>query len=321
MAGSDDEAALRASDPIARRQLAQEGRLVADLAATGRAILAGRPATAVPLKAGERIDTRDPVQRLRILAALTANTSLDAERSLAAAGNRGIDSLITLQIALGIARFAALLLVRADRSDPPSNRALPQHRQRLDRPRARARGQRLRYAGHAVLETLGCREDDVLGDGLLAYVHPDDRALIAGAESEGDPPEFRVRVRDRHREWRTLQAHVTDLRDDRHVRGVVLNARDVTEGVALERQLRRQALHDDLTGLPNRVHLRKAIGDALVRVANAGGEVAALLVDLDGFKHVNDTLGHDAGDELLRDGGALRVADGAAHHARLARRR
>ena len=74
-------------------------------------------------------------------------------------------------------------------------------------------------------------------------------------------------MRNRFGEWRHLEAHVTDLRHDRQVRGVVLNARDVTERIRLEEELTRQAFHDGLTGLANRALFRDRLDQALARSA------------------------------------------------------
>ena len=90
-----------------------------------------------------------------------------------------------------------------------------------------------------------------------------------------------------------LLCSLTELLDeDRHRVGWVAVNRDVTD----ERRTERLALYDPLTGLPNRRYLL----DCLDETARRGGGLAVLFVDLDGFKQVNDTLGHEAGDEVLR---------------------
>jgi len=92
---------------------------------------------------------------------------------------------------------------------------------------------------------------------------------------------------------------------------------DITERVRVEEALRRQALHDALTGLPNRTLLGDRLGHALAAARRDRAPLALFLMDLDRFKEVNDTLGHDAGDALLREVGqriqeALRASDTVA---------
>jgi diguanylate cyclase (GGDEF)-like protein/PAS domain S-box-containing protein len=80
---------------------------------------------------------------------------------------------------------------------------------------------------------------------------------------------------------------------------VVLNMHDVTKQRELEEQLRHDALHDPLTGLWNRPAFAHYAEKACARAARDGSTLALLFVDLDGFKQVNDTLGHSLGDEVL----------------------
>jgi diguanylate cyclase (GGDEF)-like protein len=100
--------------------------------------------------------------------------------------------------------------------------------------------------------------------------------------------------------FRHIEVIVADLRDDPNVEGIVLTMRDVTDRRELEIRLAHQAFHDTLTGLPNRALFEDRVRHALARtVRRPTSAVAVIFIDLDDFKGVNDTLGHQAGDELL----------------------
>jgi diguanylate cyclase (GGDEF)-like protein/PAS domain S-box-containing protein len=301
--GDDDETKLAAaSGAPARAQLQQEARLVRDLTRTGKAILAGRPVGSVRQTAHEHITVKNPVRRLRVLAALTSNVSLNAARTIATSTDRNVAGLITLQIVLGIAGLAASLLLgwalaTAIRRQTVHFRSLVTSSTDL----VLVNDEKgCRYVSPSVEAILGRHDIEVLGDGLRHCVHPDDLPAVEAAAAHGDAHEIIFRVTNRFGEWRSLEAHVTDLRRDRHIRGVVLNARDITERVELEQELTRRAFHDSLTDLPNRALFRDRLDHALARSTRGNEAIAVLLIDLDGFKHVNDSLGHDAGDELLR---------------------
>lgn len=140
-----------------------------------------------------------------------------------------------------------------------------------------------------------------------ALVHPDDqpRHLAFNAETmdlkDGQVLQLRYRARHADGQWRWLNRRVTPFRrapsgEVIEVLGVV---RDISDVMEAEGRLTHAALHDGLTGLPNRALLIDRLDAALARSARDGREVAVLFCDLDGFKRVNDTAGHAAGDALL----------------------
>jgi len=301
--GDDDETELSpAVGAHIRAQLVQERKLVRDLTATGAAVVAGRPVSGIRLTAHERLTMSDPVERLRVLSALTSNVSLNAARSIAAADDRNINNLITIQTILGVVGFLASMLlgwalIAATRRQTAHFRSLVTSS--TDLVLVFGAGG-CRYASDSVAQVVGRPDRELLGEQLARYVHPDDLGHVHAAYTHGEPSELVFRLLNRFGEWRHLEVHVTDLRDDRQIRGVVFNARDISERVRLEEELTKQAFHDALTGMANRALFRDRLEQALARSERSMEVLAVLMIDLDAFKQVNDSLGHDAGDQLLQ---------------------
>ncbi len=142
--------------------------------------------------------------------------------------------------------------------------------------------------------------------GNLTRDPPDDaislrRLIVDSLRSPDIEPRTVARYLHAGGSWRHLEVVASNLLDDPNVGGIVLTARDVSERKLLEEQLKHQAFHDSLTGLPNRVLLSDRIQHALDRSARYLISTAVLFLDLDGFKKVNDSLGHKIGDELLQE--------------------
>ena len=128
----------------------------------------------------------------------------------------------------------------------------------------------------------------------------------------------------RHRDgtWLQFEVQHTDLLQDEHVRGIVLNSRDVSERKAFEDQLAHQAFHDPVTSLANRALFADRVQHSIMRSIRGGPAIGVMFIDLDDFKTVNDSLGHAAGDTVLQEVGAAPARRRAAgRHGRALRRR
>jgi diguanylate cyclase (GGDEF)-like protein/PAS domain S-box-containing protein len=114
---------------------------------------------------------------------------------------------------------------------------------------------------------------------------------------------FETELRVRHHADRELwlATRIVNLLDDPDVGGVVVNLHDITDRKAAEKELAHLAFHDGLTGLANRALFRDRVDHALRRRPRSGADIAVVFLDLDGFKDVNDSLGHGAGDQLLTE--------------------
>jgi diguanylate cyclase (GGDEF)-like protein/PAS domain S-box-containing protein len=179
------------------------------------------------------------------------------------------------------------------------------------------------YQSPSIERLLGYAPKDVTGRPFAELVHPSDRGrvrqmLADGAEVAGDQPHV-LQCALVHRDGTPQQFEInyTNLLDDEHVGGIVLNCRDISERKAFEEQLTHQAFHDPVTGLANRALFAERVRHAIARSRREHNRIAVVFLDLDDFKTINDSLGHAAGDEVLAEvakrlATSIRASDTAA---------
>ncbi|OPF72612.1 GGDEF domain-containing protein [Streptomyces antioxidans] len=160
----------------------------------------------------------------------------------------------------------------------------------------------LRYVSPAASGVYGRDAEELEGSELASLIHPEDLGSVVHevrrflAASPGEEPTTRIecRFRSGSGDWLNVESTI-----NRHHGGLIFNSRDVTERVRLQAQLQHNAEHDPLTDLPNRALFTRRVAHAVAGRRRTDAGTAVLFIDLDGFKAVNDTVGHHAGDELL----------------------
>jgi diguanylate cyclase (GGDEF)-like protein/PAS domain S-box-containing protein len=162
------------------------------------------------------------------------------------------------------------------------------------------------HQGPMVESLWGYGRTELLHRPLADIVHADDQpALFALWEqlllARGTTKDVQLRVRKSDGTWRDVDLILTNLLGEPAVAGLAVTGRDITERKAFEALLTKQAFHDAVTGLPNRVLLRDRLAQALARAARRFSTVGLLFIDLDNFKQINDSLGHHVGDKLLSE--------------------
>ena len=160
------------------------------------------------------------------------------------------------------------------------------------------------YQSPSIEAVLGYTAEEVTGRPLAELLHPSEqgrllRRLADGSWTHGASDPIGCVLVTKDGEPRHFEVLSTDLRDDDEVRGVVLNGRDVSERHAFEEQLTHQAFHDPVTHLANRALFNERVRHACARSRREPMGLATIFVDLDDFKTINDSLGHEAGDQVL----------------------
>ncbi len=179
------------------------------------------------------------------------------------------------------------------------------------------------YQSSSVKHLLGYDPATMIGKCQFDIIHREDVECmrIAFAElletgSMSRAIEFRAMALDGT--WRILESIGKNCLADPVVQGVIVNTRDVSERRAIQEHIQHLAFHDALTGLPNRSLIQDRISQALTRAGRGNHRLAVMFIDIDNFKNINDTLGHDAGDELLREV-SRRLRDSVRGHDTIAR--
>jgi diguanylate cyclase (GGDEF)-like protein/PAS domain S-box-containing protein len=187
----------------------------------------------------------------------------------------------------------------------------------------------VKYASQAVAE-FGYAPAALAGQQLTNFVHPEDRlaavrAALAGLRATRGPVTFAGRVRGADGSWRHVESTLARYGEADEPARLLITARDVSDRVALRRQLTQLTYHDGLTGLPNRAYIEErvrelgrgpdfAVGEGAEApsagpVPDAADVAGLILVDFDSYAAVNDIAGHAGGDLILAQAGRrLRAA-------------
>jgi diguanylate cyclase (GGDEF)-like protein/PAS domain S-box-containing protein len=185
---------------------------------------------------------------------------------------------------------------------------------------------RIIYSAPANSRVLGIPEDRLVGMALTDYASEDSRGavaswLVSAIAAPGVPRRVEFKAVHEALGSRYFMATATNLRDHTGIDGIVVNVQDFTERKLAEIEVQQLAQFDGLTGLARREYFVQQMRKTLARVARNKELLALMFLDLDGFKAVNDNLGHEIGDKLLKEvsvriRSALRLEDEVARGGR-----
>lgn len=177
----------------------------------------------------------------------------------------------------------------------------------------------VKYASPSHELVLGFTSEVYEGNHAFDLIHPDDIPHVQSQfmnmvlTKENQVMEFRYKHVKGNLVW--MEAKGTpNIDDEGNLLHFLVIAREITERKLFEEKLNHMAYHDTLTGIPNRRFFQERLEQALKEAGRYRRKLAVMYMDLDKFKHINDTFGHDVGDELLKQiservQGCLRESD------------
>jgi len=300
--GADEEIQIQPAshDRLVVAKLEEENRLIQELIAVGDDLFA--------MRAGQP-GYQEALRDLRIVGAQVTSISNDAVGQMTRETESALARLVAVVITLGVLGVIAALAMAWFLRMTAARRAA-QFRSLVhnasDLITVLDETGEIRYQSPSVQQLVGVSSEELIGTSYVALLDENDgarlRSILADLATSTDPSasataEYRLRHQDGS--WRSVESIVSNQTTDPTVKGLVLNTRDVTDRKLLQEELAQQAFHDSLTGLSNRAVFRDRVDHALARATRTGSRSGVFILDLDGFKTVNDSLGHDAGDQLL----------------------
>lgn len=161
------------------------------------------------------------------------------------------------------------------------------------------------YSNFSTENISGYSSDELIEKNIFDFIHPADFKEATKGYQElllkpGETLKSVYRLKHANGSWRYYELIFTNLIHEKSIQGITGNIRDITESKKAANQIHHMAYFDHLTSLPNRRFFEKQLTEELIQAKQANLSLSVMFLDLDGFKYINDSLGHETGDKLLK---------------------